>query len=95
MLGVSDQNSSDEDQEAAHCNLQGGLEDWRIHIFVADPGDDRELDDHDGHSQDQSRVELWNKKRNGVAKPAHRRHHAACKPADQRMAAARKLAIVG
>jgi hypothetical protein len=59
-LGRAYQNADDENEHTAHDDLKGRREQWRIHVAVANPRDDREFRRDDGHGDTHRIKEVGN-----------------------------------
>ena len=93
---IADEDAGEEDQDAPDHDLEGGLQERRIHIARADPGDHDQLDRYHDEGERGGGVELRNEiggKR--MAETADRGHHAAYRAAHHRRAAAGQRAVIG
>ena len=47
LLRHADQYAGSKNKQAPNHDLEGGRDEWRVHVAVAHPGDDAELDHDD------------------------------------------------
>ncbi len=94
-LAFSDEDTGDEDDDAADDDLDGGFAQWRFHIAMADPGDHEELDDDDRDGYRHGYVEGGDQKGEGVTCSADEGHGPAHATAEDGVAATTELAIIG
>src|SRR5262249_33320331 len=67
-LGAADQYAGEEHKDPTYDDLEGGLQEWRVHEARADPGDYTEFDCHHDHGDGGRRHEMWNQVGQSVAK---------------------------
>ena len=84
-----------EHQHAAEHDLERRLQERRVHVARADPGDRPELDQHHRHRQRGRDPEVGDQVGQGVPDPAERGHQPADEAAHPGMAAAGDAAVVG
>jgi len=92
--GAADQDSGGEDQHSSQAYLQGCRERRRVHVMVADPGDDGQFDEDYDHRRRHGYPELRNQEGERVADPAQSGHQAADQAADPRVTATGETAVV-
>ena len=94
-LGAADEPAGEEDEDAAHDDLEGGLEERRVHIAVADVADGTKLDsdNDDGDTRGQTKVRNQEGKR--VAKTTGGSHQASDRATNPRGTTACEGAVVG
>src|SRR5690348_9491206 len=90
-LAAPDQDAGDEDQGPAEDNLDDALPEAHIEVFVADEGDDDELDADHHVGKDQRQMEAGEQEGKGVADAADEGHTTGDEAADQWVAAAGQL----
>src|SRR5580704_13611813 len=89
------EDADDEDEYATNNDLEGGLQERRIHIARADPGDHGQLDRDDGEGDRGRDIEVGNEIRQRVAEAAERGHPAAHYAPHHGCAAAGERAVIG
>src|SRR5580692_5140849 len=92
---VADQDTGGKYQRPAEDDLKRRLQERRVHIAGADPGDDRQFEGDDGESKERRSVKVRDEVGERMAKATERRHDPANRAADQRRAAPGQRAIVG
>src|SRR5262245_13917658 len=88
--GTADQNTRRKHQRTTDDDLDGCRNRRRIHVTVSNPGDDRQLSEHDHERADEGHAEVRDEKRQRMANPTNRGHGAADDAAHQRMATSRE-----